>query len=399
MRSGAVIATVGELRAAWPDLRETSVIGLDLRHEDLDWTAARIGRTILLGCRLPAGVAESLADAGAGILRAPDGLPFDPFRTDLYTYEELTAGESPHLDDRIAAWFAASTMTVHDELVRALHDAAVSAAVARFVTGRRVVGVMGGYAVGRDEELYRGVAILGRTLARAGYTIATGGGPGVMEAANLGAWLAPAPDDAFDDALAILAAAPVQGADPEAYVQSALRVRRRWPGEGRSGGESLGVPTFLYVGEATTGFASHIAKYFANSIREDGLLAIARSGVIYAPGSAGTEQELFSDSAQNSLTLYEVRSPMVLFGSSFYERDHPELLAALHRQAAHFGWDSLLAVRDDPGDVLSFVQAHDPDAAGAAGVDRRRSHPDASAGVVRTPRSRRAHRGSSSVQR
>ena len=113
--SGAVVATVAELRAAWPDLRNAAVIGLDLRHEDLDWTAARIDRTILLGCRLPTGVAEPLANAGVGILRAPDGLPFDPFRTHLYTYDELTEGESPHLDDRIAAWFAASTMSVHDE--------------------------------------------------------------------------------------------------------------------------------------------------------------------------------------------------------------------------------------------------------------------------------------------
>ena len=63
----------------------------------------------------------------------------------------------------------------------------MTAVVARFVTGRRMVGVMGGHAVGRDEELYRRIAVLGRTFTRAGYTIATGGGPGAMEAANLGA--------------------------------------------------------------------------------------------------------------------------------------------------------------------------------------------------------------------
>ncbi len=80
VRSGAVVATLAELRAGWPDLRGTSVIGLDLRHEDLDWAAALIDRTIMLGCRLPTGVADSLVDAGAGFLRAPDGLPFDPFR-------------------------------------------------------------------------------------------------------------------------------------------------------------------------------------------------------------------------------------------------------------------------------------------------------------------------------
>jgi predicted Rossmann-fold nucleotide-binding protein len=374
-RHADVVATVADLRAAWPDLRDTTVIGLDLRHESFDWAAVRLNRTVFLGCTLPAGVGELLANDGAGVLRAPDGLPFDPFRTDLYSYDELTAGERPHLDDRIAAWFAASTMRAHDEVVRALHDATMTAAVARFVTGRRVVGFMGGHALPRGDELYRRIAVLGRTFTRAGYTVATGGGPGAMEAANLGAWLAPAPDAALGDALGILAATPVQGADAGAYVRAALEVRNRWPEGGRPGGESLGVPTFLYIDEVMTGFATHIAKFFAYSIREDGLLAIARSGVVYAPGSAGTEQELFSDSAQNSLTLYDVRSPVVLFGSDYFERDRPELLAALRHQATTFGWESLLTVRDEPEDVLAFVQAHDPDAAGAAGVERRRSHP------------------------
>jgi hypothetical protein len=75
-------------------------------------------------------------------------------------------------------------------------------------------------------------------------------------------------------------------------------------------------------------------EYFTNSIREDGLLAIARSGVVCAPGGAGTEQEVFTDSAQNSLTLYGVRSPIVFFGRDFFEAEHPELLAAVRRQAA-----------------------------------------------------------------
>ncbi len=201
-----------------------------------------------------------------------------------------------------------------------------------------------------------------------------------MEAANLGAWLAPAADDALDGAIAVLARAPLQDADPEAYVAAALAVRRRWPRRRRRRpgvGQSLGVPTWVYVGEATTGFATHIAKYFTNSVREDGLLAVARSGVVYAPGGAGTEQELFTDSAQNSLSLFGVRSPMVLLGSTFFERDRPELLTALRRQAQAFGWDGLLAVLDEPEDVLAFIEAHDPDAAGAAGVERRRSHPDA----------------------
>jgi predicted Rossmann-fold nucleotide-binding protein len=290
----------------------------------------------------------------------PDGLPFDPYRAQLYTYEELTAGGAPTLDDRIGTWFGASTAGVHDEVVRALHDATVNAAVARFVEGRRVVGVMGGHALARDDPGYRGVAVLGRTLTRAGFTIATGGGPGVMEAANLGAWLAPAPDDALDGALAVLAAAPVQDADPDAYIGAALEVRRRWPGGGRPGAASLGVPTWVYVGEATTGFATHIAKYFTNSVREDGLLAIARSGVVYAPGGAGTEQELFTDSAQNSLTLYQVRSPMVLLGSAYFERERPELLAGLGPPAPAVGGGGRAAVPPDPPRGGALPPPHDP---------------------------------------
>src|SRR4029434_10760890 len=117
-----------------------------------------------------------------------------------------------------------------------------------------------------------------------------------------------------------------------------LAVRARRP----RGGESLGVPTWVYVNEPTSAFATHIAKYFTNSIRENGLLAIARSGVVYAPGGAGTEQEIFTDTAQNSLNLYQVRSPMVFFGRQFFERDHPELVAAARHQAAAFDWAELI---------------------------------------------------------
>ena len=102
--------------------------------------------------------------------------------------------------------------------------------------------------------------------------------------------------------------------------------------------------------------------------------AIARSGVVYAPGGAGTQQEIFTDTAQNSLTLQPVRSPMVFFGRDFYEQQHSELLAAVHCQASDFGWDELVTVTDSPSDVVDFVGRHDPDASGRAGIHRLRTH-------------------------
>lgn len=79
-------------------------------------------------------------------------------------------------------------------MLRSIHDDAVSDALDELLDGARVVGVMGGHAMGRGTDAYAGATRLGRSLARAGLTVATGGGPGAMEAANLGAYLAPLPD-------------------------------------------------------------------------------------------------------------------------------------------------------------------------------------------------------------
>ena len=83
---------------------------------------------------------------------------------------------------------------------------------------------------------------------------------------------------------------------------------------------------------------------------------------MYTPGSAGTEEEIFTDTAENSLTLYKVRSPMVFFGREFFEREHPELVTAARRQATEFGWADLFTVCDEPEEIVAFIAAHDPDA-------------------------------------
>jgi predicted Rossmann-fold nucleotide-binding protein len=375
VRADKIVVTLDAFQQAWPELTGAAVVELDLRHASLDPLVAHVDGALFLGCTFAPGVADQLATRGAVNLPAFAGLPFKVYRSELYTADELTAGHhsggAATLDERITRWFEASSATaLPDLLVRALHDATIDAAVARFVVGRRVVGIMGGHALPRDDAMFRAVAVLARELARHGLTVATGGGPGVMEAANLGAWCAPLGDEVLDTALSMLGELPRYPEDPAGYVRRGLEVRDRWG----VGGESLGVPTWVYAEEPTGCFASHIAKYFTNSVREDGLLAIARSGVVYAPGGAGTEQEIFTDTAQNSLTLYGVRSPMVFFGARHFEDAHPELLSGARRQAAAFGWDDLIAVLDEPADVVRFIEEHDPDRDRTFGVERRRTH-------------------------
>jgi predicted Rossmann-fold nucleotide-binding protein len=365
VRPNRAVTTVPELLAHWPDLQRVAVVGLDLRDMTLDWSHARFDGAVFLGCRLDDTQLDRIVCDRGTVVSGLDDVPFTAYRAELYTYEELAP-----VDARIGGWFAASATDFHDGIVRAVHDATIDTAVARLVAGRRVVGVMGGHAVARNAPLYRRVALVGRALARAGYYVATGGGPGAMEAANFGAWLSTYDDEVFDDAIAMLATSPSYARTATGYVERALEVRERWP----HGGESLGVPTWLYLDEPTSAFATKIAKYFTNSVRENGLLAIARSGVVYAPGGPGTEQEIFTDAAQNSLTLYEVRSPMVFFGRAHYERERHDLVTAVRRQAAEFGWDELVAVRDRDDEVVEFIADHDPADAARTTVAPRRAH-------------------------
>ncbi|MFF0436872.1 LOG family protein [Streptomyces sp. NPDC004327] len=302
------------------------VQSLDLTDRTFALLSASTAGAVFLGCAMqPEAAAKVRADGALVFPPVPD-LPFDPYRARLYSpgelYEGITAEAYERTPDaRTYAWFrrTRSDGDIFSSMLRSLHDDAISDALDEHLAGARVVGVMGGHAMGRGGAAYAGAARLGRSLARAGLTVATGGGPGAMEAANLGAYTAPLADEALDEALELLAKAPSFTPSVTDWARAAFEVRARWP----RGGDSVGIPTWFYGHEPTNAFAARVGKYFANATREDGLLARSNAGVVFLPGAAGTVQEIFDNATPNFYGSRGGPTPMVLVNRAHWTDELP----------------------------------------------------------------------------
>ncbi|WP_144673036.1 LOG family protein [Arthrobacter sp. U41] len=307
------------------------VQSLDLRGRTAQLAALHAEGGIFLGCTFDAGVEESLRSRGALIFPKLEAVPFNPYRGRLYTPQELYAGISDSRyedtsDARVYQWSIqpGQRHRLDSTLAAALHDHSIGDALdeltrSELCAGRTMVGVMGGHAASRGSAVFEEAAQLGRLLARDGRVVATGGGPGSMEAANLGAYLSEAPEQDFRRALDDLAAVPGFLPSVSEWARSAAAVVERHP----DGTPSLGIPTWFYGHEPPNFFATHIAKYFANAIREAILLELCNGGIVFLPGSGGTVQEIFQDACENYYGTPETIMPMVLVGQEHWLRRYP----------------------------------------------------------------------------
>ena len=254
-------------------------------------------------------------DALIEVLRDELGhLPYDATPDALYRaddlYSGIEGGFAATVDQAIYARAHRAgqpALAPVEELAQRLHDHGITAALQQFRLGRNLVGVMGGHALPRGSVGYRQIVALGRELTLAGFCVTTGGGPGAMEAANLGAASSLAPWDFVERLVGDLAEFPSFAEDADGFVRAGIQGVRSIPNPQ----VSLSVPTWFYGHEPSNPFASDIAKYFSNSEREAGLLSIADGGIVFAPGGPGTLQEVFQDAAQNAYETFGPASPMV----------------------------------------------------------------------------------------
>jgi len=356
----AEIETLAQLVAAESDLSGRAIQGLHIPRGVIEWESVSLVGTTFLGCTFDDPTeAGRLSSAGALVIPRIGGCPYDAFRTELYTPDELAApapNGSMCLDEAI--WHHAEEAqqagsTVVESLAQRIHDHAIDDALDDLLESLHqppVVAIMGGHGTRRDAPTFHMVAKTAWALARKGFLVATGGGPGSMEAGNLGAFLSGSDLDALDRAVETLSSVP-HHAD-EDYLDAAREVRRQHS----SGAMSLAVPTWFYGHEPTNLFAPRVAKYFANSIREDRLLSMAGAGVIFTPGSAGTAQEVFQDATQNHYETFGPPSPMIFLDSAHW--DSTGLLHALLMQAEGRPYHALISCTDDPEQAVATVIAH-----------------------------------------
>jgi uncharacterized protein (TIGR00730 family) len=174
------------------------------------------------------------------------------------------------------------------------------------------ITVFGSARFGEQHEYYRAAREFGKRISKMGFTTMTGGGPGIMEAANRGAF--------------------------------------------ESGGISVGCNIQLpfeqehnpYMNEAIT-----FEHFFVRKV----LLTKYSYAFIIMPGGFGTMDEFFE-----TLTLVQTRTvtqfPIVLFGKAYY-KDLWEMLEHMAQQGTIAREDlSLVLLTDDIGEAMRHIQTY-----------------------------------------
>ena len=177
---------------------------------------------------------------------------------------------------------------------------------------RPAVSIFGSARVGEDTEPYRQAREAGRLFAEAGFAVVTGGGPGVMEAANRGCK--------------------------------------------EGGGLSVGFNIALPHEQGLNAYCD-VKLTFKHFYARKTMFVKAAEGFVILPGGFGTLDELFE-----SLTLIQtgkvLNFPVVLVGSDYWS----ELVGWIRSELLADGMISpedidLLYMTDDPAEAVRIVVA------------------------------------------
>ncbi|MDO8721172.1 MAG: TIGR00730 family Rossman fold protein [Syntrophales bacterium] len=175
------------------------------------------------------------------------------------------------------------------------------------------VTIFGSARVKPDNPYYRKAEYLARRLAEEGFSVITGGGPGIMEAGNKGA--------------------------------------------AEAGGKSVGMNIHLPFEQKPNPYANINIEYDYFFIRKVMFVKYALAYVVL-PGGFGTLDELFE-----ALTLIQTRRiksfPVILMGSEFWQGIIDWLKSTVLREG-NISQDDLAIIEiiDDPEEVVKYIKKY-----------------------------------------
>lgn len=364
---------------------KAAIQALDLSKHEKELLKCTYKGSLFLGCEMSDNTAGYIVKTGGVVILDNENVLFEVHRARLYNREELfrgfemnsAGGYKSTYDYQIYKEYLEGGMENPSDilisLMRRLHDHSITDALMEAIEGRKVVAIMGGHSMERSDSFYLKIAKISRELTKKGFLMVSGGGPGAMEATHIGAYFATRTEKELIKAIDEIKVRPDNAVPNKEYADEdwlhrAWEIIEKYPIEKGKEKEcmSIGIPTWLYGHEPPAPFATHIAKYFANSVREDGLLTIAKHGVIFSPGSAGTIQEIFQDTTQNYYASYNKNknakkyiSPMILFGVKSWTIDNP-LWEFVSKLADGKKYKDLLHITDDADKILSIIENYNP---------------------------------------
>jgi uncharacterized protein (TIGR00730 family) len=174
------------------------------------------------------------------------------------------------------------------------------------------ISLFGSARVGPDDPMYGAARATAKALAEAGFAVITGGGPGIMEAANRGCR--------------------------------------------EGGGLSIGCNIELPFEQATNAYVDLAIDFRYFFVRKTMFVKYAEGFVVF-PGGYGTLDELFE-----ALTLIQTGKvqhfPVVLFGSRYWAGLLDWLRGPVLAEGKVAPADlDLFRVSDDPGEVVDHIRA------------------------------------------